>query len=59
MSTSLLILLVFFGVALFGMPLAFSLGLAAIAGVLVSDIELNLLPSRMMSAVNAFLSTVP
>jgi tripartite ATP-independent transporter DctM subunit len=60
MSTSLVILLVFFGVALIGMPLAFSLGLAAIAGVLVSDIELNLLPSRMMSAVNAFpLMSIP
>lgn len=60
MSTSLVILLVFFGVALIGMPLAFSLGLAAMAGLLVSDVELNLLPSRMMSAVNAFpLMSIP
>lgn len=60
MSTSLVILLVFFGVAVLGMPLAFSLGLAAIAGLLVSDVELNLLPSRMMSAVNAFpLMSIP
>jgi tripartite ATP-independent transporter DctM subunit len=51
---SIVILLVFFGVALLGMPLAFSLGLSAIAGLLVSDVDLNLLPSRMMSAVNAF-----
>jgi tripartite ATP-independent transporter DctM subunit len=57
---SLVILLVFFGVALLGMPLAFSLGLSAIAGLLVSDVDLNLLPSRMMSAVNAFpLMSIP
>ena len=57
---SLVILLVFFGVALLGVPLAFSLGLSAIAGLLVSDVDLNLLPSRMMSAVNAFpLMSIP
>jgi tripartite ATP-independent transporter DctM subunit len=57
---SLVILFVFFGVALLGMPLAFSLGLSAIAGLLVSDVDLNLLPSRMMSAVNAFpLMSIP
>ena len=60
MSMSLVILLVFFGVALIGMPLAFSLGLAAMAGLLVSDVELSLLPSRMMSSVNAFpLMSIP
>ena len=60
MSMSLVILFVFFGVALLGMPLAFSLGLSAIAGLLVSDVDLNLLPSRMMSAVNAFpLMSIP
>src|SRR3954465_11044932 len=57
---SLLIVLVFFSFALLGAPLAFSLGLSAIAGLMVSDIDLNLLPSRMMSAVNAFpLMTIP
>jgi tripartite ATP-independent transporter DctM subunit len=57
---SLVILFVFFGVALLGAPLAFSLGLSAIAGLLVSDVDLNLLPSRMMSAVNAFpLMSIP
>jgi tripartite ATP-independent transporter DctM subunit len=57
---SLVILLVFFGVALLGMPLAFSLGLSAMAGLLVSDVDLNLLPSRMMSSVNAFpLMSIP
>jgi TRAP-type transport system large permease protein len=57
---SLLIILVFFSFALLGAPLAFSLGLSAIAGLLVSDIDLNLLPSRMMSSVNAFpLMSIP
>ncbi|GAB4059345.1 TRAP transporter large permease [Uliginosibacterium sediminicola] len=57
---SLLVILVFLGIALFGMPLALSLGLAAIGGLIASDVEFNLLPSRMMSAVNAFpLMTIP
>lgn len=57
---SMLIILVFFTVALIGMPLALSLGLAAIGGLMASDIDFNLLPSRMMSAVNAFpLMTIP
>ena len=57
---SLLIIFVFFSFALLGAPLAFSLGLSAIAGLLVSDIDLNLLPSRMMSSVNAFpLMSIP
>lgn len=57
---SLLIILVFFGIALLGMPLALSLGLAAIGGLIASDVDFSLLPSRMMSAVNAFpLMTIP
>lgn len=57
---SLLVILVFLGIALFGMPLALSLGLAAIGGLIASDVDFNLLPSRMMSAVNAFpLMTIP
>jgi tripartite ATP-independent transporter DctM subunit len=57
---SLVIILVFFGVALLGMPLAFSLGVAAVAGLSVSDVDFNLLPTRMMNAVNAFpLMSIP
>ena len=57
---SLTILLVFFAAALLGMPLALSLGASAVAGLLVSDVDLNLLPSRMMSSVNAFpLMSIP
>lgn len=51
---------VFFVVALLGMPLAFSLGIAAVTGILVSGFGLNVLPSRMMNAVNAFpLMSIP
>ncbi len=58
--TSLVIILVFLALALLGAPLAFSLGVSAIAGLLLSDIELSLLPSRMMSSVNAFpLMSIP
>jgi TRAP-type transport system large permease protein len=57
---SLLIVLVFLGIALLGMPLALSLGAAAVAGLMASNVDFNLLPSRMMSAVNAFpLMTIP
>lgn len=57
---SLLIILVFFGVALLAMPLSLSLGVAAVAGLTASNVDYNLLPSRMMSAVNAFpLMTIP
>ncbi len=57
---SLLIVLVFLGIALLGMPLALSLGTAAVAGLAASNVDFNLLPSRMMSSVNAFpLMTIP
>lgn len=57
---SLIIFLVFIGAALVGMPLAFSLGASAVVGLLVSDVDLNLLPSRMMGSVNAFpLMSIP
>ena len=42
------------------MPLAWSLGFGAVAGVLASGFDLNVLPSRMMNAVNAFpLMSIP
>lgn len=57
---SLSVMLVFLGVALLGMPLAFALGLGAVAGVLESGFPLNMLPTRMMNAVNAFpLMSIP
>jgi TRAP-type transport system large permease protein len=57
---SLLIILVFVVAAVLGMPLAFALGASAIAGLIASDVDFNLLPTRMMNAVNAFpLMSIP
>jgi tripartite ATP-independent transporter DctM subunit len=57
---SLLIFAIFLGLGALGMPLAFSLGMAAVAGLIASDVEFNLLPSRMMNAINAFpLMSIP
>ena len=57
---SLLIILVFFGIGLLAMPLSLSLGVAAVAGLAASNVDFNLLPSRLMSSVNAFpLMTIP
>ncbi len=57
---SLLIILVFLGIAALGMPLAFALGVSAVAGLVASDVDFNLLPTRMMNAVNAFpLMSIP
>jgi tripartite ATP-independent transporter DctM subunit len=57
---SLLIIHVFFAVAIVGMPLAFALGASAVVGLISSDVDFNLLPTRMMNAVNAFpLMSIP
>lgn len=54
------VVLVFFLVALLGMPLALGLGAAGVVALAISDVDFNLLPSRMMSAVNAFpLMSIP
>jgi tripartite ATP-independent transporter DctM subunit len=45
---------VFFALALAAMPLAFALGLAALAGMAAGEVEWNVLPQRMMHAVNSF-----
>jgi TRAP-type transport system large permease protein len=57
---SWLVIAVFLGLALLRMPLALALGASAVAGLAFSDVDFNLLPSRMMSAVNAFpLMSIP
>jgi tripartite ATP-independent transporter DctM subunit len=48
------VVLVFFALALLAMPLAFALGAAAFAGIAVGGVEWNVLPQRMMHAVNSF-----
>ena len=57
---SLLIMIAFLGAGLLGMPLAFSLGVGAIVGLVGSGVDFNMLPTRMMNAVNAFpLMSIP
>ena len=48
------VVLVFFALALLAMPLAFALGAAAFAGIAVGGVEWNVLPQRMVHAVNSF-----
>jgi tripartite ATP-independent transporter DctM subunit len=40
--------------ALFGMPIAFALGFAALIAVLASGVDLSMIPQRMMHSVNSF-----
>lgn len=51
---SLPIILIFMALGLLGMPLAFALGFSALAGLSLGGIDFNMLPQRMMHAVNAF-----
>lgn len=44
----------FFLLALLGMPLAFSLGIAAFAGMSAGDLEWSAFPQRMMYSLNSF-----
>jgi len=46
--------------ALLGMPLAFALGIAAVGGLALSEVDFNMLPPRMMNAINSFpLMSIP
>lgn len=45
---------VFFAFACLGMPLAFALGFASVAGLLIGNVDLSLLPQKMMHSLNAF-----
>ena len=51
---SLGIVIGFFVLAAIGMPIAFALGVVALGAVAASGIEYNMLPQRMMHAVNSF-----
>jgi tripartite ATP-independent transporter DctM subunit len=44
----------FLAAGLVGMPLAFALGVAAIGGLWLSDVDFNMLPQRMTTAINSF-----
>ena len=57
---SLLVIAVFLVLSLLGMPLAFSLGASALAGLWLADFDLLVLPPRLMNAVNSFpLMSIP
>ena len=57
---TLYVMIGFFASALLGMPLAFALGFGAVVGIFNSDLDSNMLPTRMMNAVNAFpLMSIP
>ena len=57
---SLAVMLVFMVAALLGMPLAFALGAGALGGLWLSGVDANMLPPRMMNAINSFpLMSIP
>ncbi|MGQ0665099.1 MAG: TRAP transporter large permease [Pseudomonadota bacterium] len=57
---SLVILAVFMGLGVLGMPLAFALGFSGLAALWLSDIDFNMVPQRMMHSVNSFpLMSIP
>ncbi len=51
---TLIVIVTFLFLALLGMPLAFALGFASLGVLLMADIELLVLPQRMMHAVDNF-----
>ena len=57
---SLIVIATFLGLALLGMPLAFSLGVAAICGLKLANFDLAILPPRLLNSVNSFpLMSIP
>lgn len=57
---SLAVIGIFLGLAALGMPLAFSLGTSALAGLLIAGFDISILPARIMNAVNSFpLMSIP
>jgi TRAP-type transport system large permease protein len=57
---SLFVICAFLVLAFLGMPLAFSLGVSALAGLWMAGFDLLVLPPRLMNAVNSFpLMSIP
>lgn len=57
---SLFVIITFLILAFLGMPLAFSLGVSALAGLWLAGIDLLMLPPRLMNAINSFpLMSIP
>lgn len=51
---SILICLLFFVFCILGVPLAFSFGLAGLVGVVMSDLPIEIIATRMMYSINSF-----
>jgi tripartite ATP-independent transporter DctM subunit len=50
----------FMGLALFGLPIAFAMGVAAVAALWATGVDFSMVPQRMMHAVNSFpLMSIP
>lgn len=57
---TLVVLAVFLGLGILGMPLAFALGFSSLAALWVGGIDFNMIPQRMMHSVNSFpLMSIP
>jgi TRAP-type transport system large permease protein len=57
---SLAITLAFFAVGLLGMPIAFALGFGSFVGLWMANVDPNMLPQRMLHAINSFpLMSIP
>jgi len=57
---SLAITLAFFAVGLLGMPIAFALGFGSFIGLWIADVDPNMLPQRMLHAINSLpLMSIP
>jgi len=51
---SQLMLWVFVGAALLGVPLSFAIGVSAVAALAASDVDFSMLPSRMVASLDSF-----
>lgn len=57
---STVVVLGFMALALLGLPIAFAMGVAAMAALAVSGVDFSMVPQRMMYAVNSFpLMSIP
>ncbi|MEP6557433.1 MAG: TRAP transporter large permease subunit, partial [Burkholderiales bacterium] len=54
------VVIAFMALALLGLPIAFAMGVAAMAALAVSGVDFSMVPQRMMYAVNSFpLMSIP
>ena len=51
---TLAVIVIFLILGLLAMPLAFALGFASIGGLVIADMDLSVMPQRMMHAIDNF-----